>query len=484
MSYIPQQPYPKSAFGDDLDVTLTPKIAIKAVYGVRSDTEQFVDGGGSGSITAVNGEFILQTGTSAGGYATLWSRRPLVYIPGVGAECRITGRFTAGVATSLQAVGMFSAINGMFFGYNGTSFGVMHRYGGALEIRTLTITAASSAATTATVTLNGTAYSGLAVTNAGGDTTLTAHEITVALEATAAVNAWNIQHIGSTIIFQYKGAGAQSGSYSLAFTAGTGAGTFAQNKAGAAPTETWTAQASWNVSTASWFDPTMGNLFKLEYAFLGYGPLKYSIFNPDTRDWELVHSVDWANANTSANFNNPSMRPGWVSASLGSTTNLTVAGASAMAALQGDNTIRRPFAISGTQSGVTTQTQILTVAVRYEFNDRTLNGILNPRFLSLASDSSKSTIFKVFRNPTVSGTTVHQYVDEDESIAIYDTGGTTISGGRALGTFLVGAGGGAVIDLTKENIELIAGDEIVITGQVVSGAASELTASLVWEEKI
>lgn len=477
MTYIPQQRSYKTAFGDDLTMEFDAQVAIKAVYGILDNAQTFTATGGS--ATASNGEFVLQTGTSVGGYGVLWSRRPIVYTPGIGMQGRITARFTTGVASSLQACGLFSATDGMFFGYNGTSFGIMHRHHGDFEIRTLTVTGAAGGAETVTVTLNGTAYTA-SVT--AGTTIQNAHEIEVGLNAGAAANLWYIQHIGATVVFVAKAIGAASGAYSCTST-GTLTGTVAQIKAGASATETWTPQASWNIDTATWLDPTKGNIYQVDAGFLGYAPPVYRIFHPERREFVPVHAIEWTNANTQPNFGNPSMRVGWVSASLGSTTNLTVAGASAMAGLQGKKEYARTFGGYGVATGVTTETQVLTIQVRREFGGRACNAVLRPMKLSIATDSTKGAIFRLLRNPTVSGTTAHAYVDQTESIALTDTAGTTVSGGRLLGVYGVGPSGRASIEIDEENMFMVAGDELVVTAQVTSGAASEMSAAITWEER-
>lgn len=478
LSYIPEIRPSLSAFGDSLTTELRPLVTLKATYGILDECQTFSATGGS--ATAANSEFLCQTGTSVGGYGVIWSRRPVVYVPGVGAEARVTARFTTPIASSLQLAGFFSAIDGMFFGYNGTSFGVMHRHHGAIEIRTLTVTAGSGGAETVTVTLNGTAYTA-AIT--AGSTAQNAHEVEIGLNAGAAANLWYIYHVGATVVFVSKDAGAKAGAFSVSVSAGTFTGTIAQNKAGASPTEDWTAQASWNVDTCSWLDKTKGNLFKMEFAYLGYGPLKFSVFNPSTGVFEVCHIVHWENSNAQTNLSNPSLRVGWVAASMGSSgTNLTVAGASAMAGLQGKADRVHAFGSYGVATGITTESQVLSVYVRREFGDRAMNGVIIPKILSISTDSTKGAVFRVFKNATVSGTTTHTYVDETESACTYDTGGTTVSGGRLIGVYSVGPSGRATIDLDSVNNLLVAGDELVITAQVTSGAASEMTASLTWEE--
>jgi len=468
-----------SAFGDSISVELNPVVSVSAVYGVRDNLEQFSATGGS--ITTTNSEFVLQTGTSVGGYGVLWSKRPMVYIPGVGAECRVTGRFTAPVANSLQAVGMFSAVNGMFFGFNGTSFGVMHRHSGGFEIRRLTISTPSNTAATATVTLNGTAYTA-SVTNTTA--AANAQEIAAGLRAGAAGSLWNIQSVGAAVVFMYKGDGAKTGTFSLSVSAGPLAGTFSRDHAGATNVEEWTPQASWNMDKCAWLVPSKGNIYKLEYAYLGYGPLKFSVFDPAIRDFTLVHVVDWPNANTKPNFNNPSMRVGWVSASLGSTTNLTVAGASGMLALQGKAGGWRPFGHSATKASVTTQTSVLAISSRYQFNGRSNAGIAHIKSIAIATDSTKGAIFRIYRNAALGGTPQWTYEDQNESIMLVDSSATTVSGVPVLATYVVGPSGSSTIDLQELDLDLVAGDNFVITAERVSGSAAEMTASVTWGERI
>lgn len=466
----------KSAFGDTIAVRKKPVAGIRATYGILTDAETFTASGGS--VAATDNNFVLQTGTTVGGYGVIWQRQPVVYQQGVGVEAVGTAMFTAGVASSQQGWGLFSTNDGMFFGYDGTTFGLMHRYGGKVEIRTISVTASATGAETVTVTLNGTAYTA-SVTNTTA--TNNAHEITAALEAGAANSLWKFQHIGTTVVCTYRGNGAKSGTYSVTST-GTLTATVAQTAAGVAATENWTARTSWNVDKATWLDPTKGNIYRVSFAHLGYGPLTWEVFNPSTNKFVVVHRIAWSNAYTTPNFGNASMSAGWFSASLGSTTNLTVKGCNTATFLQGDRFDGRHFGASGAATGVTTETQVLTVQVRNEFGGRVNNGVLVPTLATLSTDSTKGAIFRFLRNPTVSGNTAHAYVDQTESVAITDTAGTTVSGGRVLAVVSVGPSGRTTVDLDRINALLIAGDELVITARVVSGAASDMSAAVSWEE--
>lgn len=457
-----------SSFGDAVGVELRPLVNVKATYGILNDMETFSATGGS--VTASNGEFVCQSGTSVGGYGTIWTKKPVIYTSGLGCEGRATARFTSPVALSTQLVGLFSAADGMFFGYNGTDFGIMHRYGGEFEIRIITISAVASGAETVTVTLNGVAYN-LSV-NSSATVQEAAHDVEQQLIASAANSLWYFQHINDTIVCMYRGTGAKSGTYSVAST-GTLAGSVAQTNAGADPTETWVNQADWNKDTVSWLDKTKGNLYRFEFAYLGYGPLNYYVMHPNTKRWVLVHQITWNNEKTSPNFGNPSLRIGWAAASLGSSgTNLTVAGASAMAGIQGKSFDGvRTFAAVGTDTSITSQITVLSLKVRREFGGRACLGIAIPT-ITVATDSTKGMIFRVYKNATVAGDTNHQYVDQTNSICLYDTAGTTVSGGTLIYSIAIGPNGSRLISSSDLDAFLVAGDELTVTGEVTTGAAS------------
>jgi len=469
-----------SPFGDRISAELSPKVAIKATYGlIDIDTETFNATGGGVSVS--NSEFLCQSGTSVGGYGTIWSRRPIVYVPGVGCEARITARFSAGASGYLQLAGLFSGADGMMFVQRDGNFGVMHRYGGSFAIRRLTLTVASGGTETITLIVDDVEYT-LAVA-ASATVEEAAHDLAAAMEADSGFNArWYVNHIDDGIVIMYRGVGPHTGTYSIAST-GTLAGSFTTLSTGVTPTEDITYQEDWNQDVAEWLDPTKGNLYRVEFAYLGYGPLNYYIMHPDTKRWKLVHQVEWPNAQTRTNLGNPSMRVGWAAASVGgSGTNVTVHGGSAMAALQGNGHITRPrHTAIGNKSSISTETSVISIKVRREFGGRACLGIVVPH-ITVATDSTKGMIFRMYLNPTVAGDTVHEYIHQTDSITIYDTAGTTVSGGELVYATPVGPSGRADLSTEDLGILLNPGDELVVTAAVTSGAASGAFVTVVGEE--
>ena len=477
MSYFPERQMIQGVFGDSVTSPLVPHVTLKSTYGLLDECSTLTYFGGS--ATSLNNEFVCSTGTSVGGFATILSRRPVVYIPGLGAEARITLRCSTPVANSIQMCGFFTASDGLFAGYQGTQFGVSHRFGGRVELRAITVTTPSSSSVNVNITVDGVNYV-VPVTSTTAQNN--AHEIEIGLLQTSLSEVWFIQHIDNTVVLTAKTDGPRSGSYSIVPVSGTLVANVAQVWAGLSATENFTPQSSWNVDKCLWLDPLKGNIFKFEYAYLGYGCLKYSVFNPITRSFVLCHSIDWTNSNTTVNLGNPSLRVGWVAQSRGSSSNLSVYGGSAMAGLQGKASRLQSFGAYGVSTGVTTESQLLSIQVRREFGGRANLGIVLPKILTLSTDSTKGAVFKIYISPTVNGNTIHNYVNQVQSICTYDTAGTTVSGGKLLSVYSVGPQGRITIDLDPLKYVFVTGDEIVITSQVTSGAASEMTASMTWEE--
>jgi hypothetical protein len=117
---------PRSAFGEAEVVNPTPVVQADFVYNVNAD---MIDTTltGSGTVTQADAMAVLQTGAASSSSALIETKRYLKYRPGQGCHVRGTALFTTGVADSEQLFGCGDTQDGFFFGYNGTSFGIMSR---------------------------------------------------------------------------------------------------------------------------------------------------------------------------------------------------------------------------------------------------------------------------------------------------------------------------------------------------------------------
>lgn len=472
----------KGAFGEQITAHKTPVIQISNRYrrdpSVISDIEVFEATGG----TADNSEnlFRCQNGVSVGGYSVIRSNNTLNYKPGQGVEAQFTASFTTGVALSLQFGGMFSISETLAFGYDGVDFSCLHSYGGVAEIQLITVTA--TGAGTTTVTLDGDA---VGITTTAGSVQLVAEELRAGLFADATLTAkWRFEQIDDKVYCVAKAVEPKAGAMTVT---GASTCTIVEQIGGLAKTDNHTTQASWNVTTTPFvgFDPTQLNLYKVQFGYLGIANINYSIYNPLIGEWVLVHRVKWASDNTVTHIGMPDLKIGWTSASLGASgTNLTVQGASASLMLEGDEVLTNDVhAVEAEQASVgTTSIPVLELKNRIVFGKMFNLGKIKPLRLSIDNDHTKGAIVEMFISPTLTGTTNYQFVDENTSIAVYDTSATGYSGGKFIDGFAIGAGEGKTIDLDKVLPDLLPDETLTVVARTVSGTGATITAVLTWQE--
>lgn len=128
-SNLPQT-LPYTAFGELRVAQPRTQAGWNFAYNVNSDmvNSSF---SGSASIAQSGGMAVLKTGATGGSWAYIQTVDVLRYIIGVGGMLRISALFTTGVAGSKQVIGYGDETDGYFFGYNGTSFGILRRQNGS-----------------------------------------------------------------------------------------------------------------------------------------------------------------------------------------------------------------------------------------------------------------------------------------------------------------------------------------------------------------
>lgn len=478
-----------SIFGEMLVVQPTPVVQLDPLNGTRDgfDTEVFTATGGSVTTenTGTGYEFKCSTGTSVGGYGLIRARRALRYRPGQGSMFRWTARYDNPVTNGLARSGPVNSGAELSFGYNGgTDFGIFYRTGGVLESRKLTISTPAAGNETLTITLNGTAFP---VSITSGTAAHNAHEI-----AQESFTGWTVYQNDGAVIFTSTTTGAKAGSYS-ASSDGSAVAAFSTVTTGVASTDTFIEQYNWNEDkmdgngiSRQKLNPQKGNVFQVTLQYLGYGSINFYVENSETGDMQLVHRITYANSNTSVSLVTPNLKLGWFAASAGSTTDFSIYGGSGSAMTQGKQTrLRNPTGFSNSKTSIGTSfTNVLSIRCR-----RDLNGSLNlddiiPLDLSVAVDGTKPAECRVYLNGTVAGEPNWTYEDEDNSIAEYDTAGTTVTEGantRIIQAISLAKAGGAVVDLSNLGAYIVPGDIITIAVKATSGT-TDASASLIWSE--
>ena len=399
-----------SAFGTIETSELTPVIQGDFIYGLNTQNWNTAVVSGTGAAVDTNaGRLRIQSGTASGGYAYVTAKKVIRYRAGQGTTVRFTPLFTAGVANNVQlwGIGQMSAnepLNGYFFGFNGTTFGIAH--------------------------------------------------------------------------------------YNNSTTA------------------TWVAQTDWNGdkidgsagSSFTW-NKTFGTPVMIKYPYLGYGDITFWVQNPTTAEWRLVHTIRYANTSASTQLSNPNMHfLGYTRNTATVTNNIMYCGSVGVFSSGVRNFVgNAKWSMDNNKTGITTETCILNIK-----NATTYNGVINSGVIRLnsitvgASTATNSAIVIRFKTgvsiggspsyTTINGTTADAGVTitSGNSIASYDTAGTTVTGGTYLFSIALATGTNApavqTVDLTPYDILIQPTEILTISGFSTNNAGITVAAN--WSEDL
>lgn len=481
-------PEGKTAFGEALVGQLYPVIQETFAYSINSYKFK-TRANQSGQASVSSAMCVVETGAAANSSCCVQTIARLKYEAGMGCRARFTGLFTTGVANSTQMIGIGDAGEGFFFGYNGTSFGVCHRKGGNHEIRTLTITTRSTTAENITVTLDGTAVS-IAVTVAA-TISATANEI-AAGDYSDVGRGWTARASGNTVIFVAWDASSRTGSYSVSGT--TIVGSFAQTLAGTAQTDTWVAQSSWNGEdkfdgtglTGVTLDPTKGNVFQIDFQYLGFGGIRFYTEDPDDGELHLVHTIQYANANTTPSLDNPTMPMRIEALNTSNTSNITTKCASMGGFNDGNRAnigINRGVDHNATIANSGT-TPLMSIRIPETFKSKRNRSSIKLNLISCSCEHTKPVKLKFYANPSLTGA-IFSSIDSD-SCVYKDTSATAISGGAYIFSIMLGKAGNQVVNLLDDlDIGIFnEGDVLTAAVEYASGTNAEVSLAMNFTERL
>jgi len=359
MAYLPDNESkiisPLTAFGELMTSKNTAFVQNTGVYGfMPTNFREYNSSGGTTGI--VNRMFNATSGTTIYGYGAIQSFRALNYNAGQSGMARFTALFPSSTENHWSGVGLINLTDELSFGYNGNNFGIWYRNGGVAEVRTIAITGASGGSTNLTLTLNSVAYT---IPLTAGTTAHNAYQIATWLNANQSV--WVADQLDNTVIISAANDGAKAGTYT--YSHATSTGTITRNKEGVTKDSGgFVAKANWNRNVPAWLDPTKGNVYQIIYPYLGFGDIEFYVKSTEDKGWLLVHVIEYQNSNTLPSLTQPSLRFGIYSASVGSTTSVSVYCASVALFVNGDVfKTRNPRAVKNTQSVTTSFTNVLTL---------------------------------------------------------------------------------------------------------------------------
>ncbi|QZY57587.1 hypothetical protein K7H06_19015 [Crassaminicella profunda] len=343
-----------------------------------------------GTVYCNNSKAVLET-TAALPETSITAKmetvRVLRYQSGLGAQARFTAIFTTGVANSTQLIGIGDTTDGFFFGYNGTTFGILRLQNG---------------------------------------------------------------------------------------------------------TPNWTDQSNWNGDKVDstgdsgvTLDTTKGNVYTIQYQWLGFGVITFWIANPTTGDFILVHTIRYPNNNTTPSIYNPTLPLMAKVEKTSGSSNIILQTSSGIGLVEGpidySAIVTRNSVSNSVESINDTETNIITIKNNNNFQEKTNRVRIRLDYLSVSTDGSKPVTIKMIKNATVSGD--YTDINENTSVVSYNKIGTlTATTGTNLLVFKLGKAESNQLFVGSLDIQLEPGSTFTVSAVSSSGSGSQVDVGLSWIE--
>jgi len=455
------------------------------------------------SINVTKGEALLTVtlGEGIGDYSIAKSRRSLRYRAGQGSLCRFSAIFDAPIVGVSQYFGVSNTTSALMIGYNGSQFGIIRKTGGLHEIRSLEITAIGGDTTGSVILIIDGITHEIVTTGATTDREVAA----LISQHNFAGGLYNAEYVDNVVIFVSMGVGSPIGSQTFSFNQNdtTITATFTQLTATQPVTDSIIPQYTWNIDrldgsggSCSILQPTFGNVFQIQYQWLGFGAIIFSFEDCCTGRFIPFHNIRYADKNTSLSLSNPCMNMTHLVESTTGTTSRSIKSGSSALFVEGVIKRLDPSYSVGNRhdsiSAAVTSGIILSIRNPRVFNELISQVELAVQNITFASSKSNNgtkvtTVLHLTSGGTPSGILDYTYVNEGNSAALYATpapGDATLSGGSVLYTTAVTSEGTSSINLADVNIILQSNSILYLTysNPTPSTGDIDLDVEIVWNE--
>ena len=447
----------------------------------------------SGSIVSHDFEHsMIQLKPSAGigSYAGFKSNRTLIYRAGQGVSSRFTAVFGPPEEGNVQLAGIGNQVSGLFFGYNGTSFGVMHRSSGQPSIYKLLISSGAKRNGTIVITLDGIDF---IIPLTIGSSEHNAFEI--GQNSLFQRGNWVTEVYDSTIYFLSTTAtGIRDKTYLFNATGLLGISSIngiQLEKEGSAVVNSWITQNDWNVerfngqgNLAMILNPLNGNTYEIVFQWLGFGQILFLLEDNDTGTFFPVHKIRYVNEHLFPSMSLPFMNVLFSSYNTTSVQSVMLKNASGTIATQG--IVRKFDNIFSTSTSCdiseTVETAFLSLRNKRIYKKKINNTEIEFKILRFTNDENNSVTIRIYLGGII-GETNYKTVDRENSSMTQDTYNKIVPiGGRTLLSVPISGKSSVDFEINKLSITLHNNEFITLTIQSNSNNKILLTTSLVWQE--
>ena len=217
----------------------------------------------------------------------------------------------------------------------------------------------------------------------------------------------------------------------------------------------------------SGFDPTKGNVYKISFGYLGFATINFEILTP-SGGWVLIHKIEYPNTATETHIMNTNLQPRLEVGNTGNTTDIVAKAGSFSAGVingGGKDPAARRFTVGNTDQTIVAGT-LMVVTFRNKATFASLTNYIQSQLtlLSFNSDLSKSSLWELEKNATITNTPTWNDLNTTDSImeASFDAVVTRGTGDLNFSIPLGKVDRVLITDLDDQEIELLPGDTMTL----------------------
>lgn len=244
--------------------------------------------------------------------------------------------------------------------------------------------------------------------------------------------------------------------------------------------ENWIYQDDWNVDTKPNFDPTKGNVFLIQYQWLGFGEQSFFMEN-EAGNLSLVHEIEYTNKNTEVSVINPNLPLSAYVVNTGNTTPIELKTPSASAGLHGDglnDALSTNVSADSTRAITAGDTPFLAFRLGDTYKGKANRIFSQALRLVCAADLNKPVTIRAYASGSVNDG-AWNYVSEEVSPIEYNNTLTSYTLGTQVGSFPLGKTDSQDFPLGITKFRFYAGQQIVLVASTTG--AGDVVAGVNWK---
>ncbi len=253
-------------------------------------------------------------------------------------------------------------------------------------------------------------------------------------------------------------------------------------------------QALWNIDTLTstsgsfTLDPALGNVFQIQFQWLGFGPAEFFVEDPETGAFQLVHRLKYANRHQIPSIFNPTLPLRIFVQNTTNTTDLLISSSSLGGFVEGKDT--EQLGIRNSSSGVSVDgpssigesVVLASIRVLETFAGSSNRVEVIPDFTFVNSVGGQEMLFRVVKNATLTGASFEEHSPNKSVVEVDTSLSTTLEDGNELLSIRI-ANDTQLLDMSLFRISLLPGDTLSVVATKVNGGGSpRLGTTLGWKE--